>query len=104
MDYSQSEMVIFGFIFSYLSFRELIDHCNLRLIVMVLDTSVYLDYFFFFWKILSYFFFISKKSSSAYNVDMSLHSKQCWITDLLKHLFCRFPCSQLLVCVSVFSR
>ena len=60
MDHSQSETVIFGFIYFYLSFRELIDHCNLRLIVMVLDTSCVLGllFFFFFGKMLSYFFFI----------------------------------------------
>ena len=61
MDHSQSETVIFGFIYFYFSFRELIDHCNLRLIVMVLDTSCVLGliiFFIFFGKMLSYFFFI----------------------------------------------
>ena len=48
MDHSQSETVIFGFIYFYFSFRELIDHCNLRLIVMVLDTSCVLGLLFFF--------------------------------------------------------
>ena len=50
MDYSQYEMIIFGFIFFYFSFRELIDHYNLRLIVMVLDTSCVLGISFFFFK------------------------------------------------------
>ena len=69
MDHSQSEMVIFGFIYFYFSFRELIDHCNLRLIVMVLDTSCVLGliiFFIFFWENVKLFLFYLKKSSSAY--------------------------------------
>ena len=51
---------------------------------MVLDTSCVLETFFFF--SLPYFFFIKKNHHLHIHVDMSLHSKQCWITDLLKHL------------------